>query len=114
MKFLMIYTSDPKAPPPTPEQMRALGELTSRMIASGVVKMTGGIMRQDTEVRLSDGRFSITDGPFPETKELIDGFAIVDVGSREEAVEHSRQFMTIAGEGRGRILRLFEPHEFPH
>lgn len=116
MKFLMIYDSDPKAPPPTPEQMRALGEFTTKMIASGVVKMTGGIVRpsKGTEVRLSGGKFSVTDGPFPETKELIDGYAIVEAQSREEAIELSRQFMEIAGEGRGQLLRLFDPHEFPH
>lgn len=116
MKFLMIYASDPQAPPPTPEQMRALGEYTTKMISSGVVKMTGGIVRpsKGTEVRLSGGTFSVTDGPFAETKELIDGYAIVEVESREMAIELSRQFMEIAGEGRGQLLRLFDPHEFPH
>jgi len=116
MKFLMIYNSEPNAPPPTPQQMQALGQFTTEMIASGVVKMTGGIVRpsKGTEVRLSSGKFSVTDGPFPETKELIDGYAIVEAKSREEAVELSRKFMEIAGEGRGQILRLFDPHEFPH
>lgn len=116
MKFLMIYNSDPNAPPPTPETMQKLGELTARMVASGVVKMTGGIVRpsKGTEVRLSGGKFTVTDGPFPETKELIDGYAIVEAKSREEAIEHSREFMAIAGEGHGQILRLFDPHEFPH
>ena len=116
MKFLMIYRSDPNAPLPTPEQMQALGQFTAEMVASGVVKMTGGIVRpsKGTEVRLSAGKFSVTDGPFPETKELIDGYAIVEAKSRDEAVELSRKFMSIAGEGHGEILRLFDPEEFPH
>jgi hypothetical protein len=86
------------------------------MIASGTVVMTGGIVRPSTgtEVRLSGGKFTVTDGPFAETKELIDGFAIVEAKSREEAVELSRRFMQIAGEGQGQILRIFEPSEFPH
>jgi hypothetical protein len=116
MKFLCIYQSDPAAPPPTPEKLGALGKYTADMIASGTVVMTGGIVRpsKGIDVRLSAGKFTVTDGPFPETKELIDGFAIVEAKSREEAVELSRSFMQIAGEGQGQILRIFEPSDFPH
>ncbi len=81
MKFLMTYESVPNAAPPTPEQMAAIGKLTQEMIASGVVIMTGGLVRptKGTKVSYHAGKFSVTDGPFPETKELIDGFALVEV-----------------------------------
>jgi len=116
MKFLMTYASDPGAPPPTPEQMAALGKFTEEMIKSGTVVLTGGIVRPTTgtKVALEKGKLVVTDGPFPETKELIDGFAIIEVGSLQEAIENAHRFMTIAGEGRGEIMRIFEPSDIPH
>lgn len=111
MKFLMTYESVPNAAPPTPEQMAAIGKLTQEMIASGVVIMTGGLVRptKGTKVSYHAGKFSVTDGPFPETKELIDGFALVEVASKEEAIEQARRFMEVAGEGQGEILQVFDP-----
>ena len=111
MKFLMTYAANPDAPPPTPEQMMKIGKFTQEMLERGVVLMTGGLQRpsKDTHVRLEDGKFSITDGPFPETKELIDGFALIDVASREEAIEHAKAFMQLAGDGAGEVLQVFEP-----
>ena len=45
----------------------------------------GGLERQQASIVATDG--TITDGPYPETKEVIGGFAVVDVPSREEALE---------------------------
>lgn len=45
MKFLMTYTGDPSAPPPTPETLAAIGKFTAEKLASGTVLMTGGIIR---------------------------------------------------------------------
>ena len=116
MKFLMTYTGDPSSGPPTPAQMAAIGKLTQEMIQSGVVIMTGGLVRptKGTQVRMAAGKFTVTDGPFPETKELIDGFALIQAGSREEAIEHARRFMTAAGDGQGEILQVFDdPSKLP-
>jgi len=44
----------------------------------------------------------VTDGPFAETKELIAGFAIVQVRSKEEAIELAKRFLEVMGEGEGR------------
>ena len=51
----------------------------------------------------------MTDGPYAETKELIDGFALIEVSSKEEAIDVARQFMTVAGDGQGEILQVFDP-----
>ena len=114
MKFLMTYAGDRTAPP-TPEKMAAIEKLTAEMIAAGVVLMTGGLVRPTTgtHVRMAAGKFSVTDGPFAETKELIDGFALIEVASRAEALEMARRFMSIAGDGEGEILQVFEPGDFP-
>ena len=110
----MTYTATDTAPP-TPEKMAALGKFTEEMIASGTVLMTGGLQRptKGTHVKMSAGAFSITDGPFAETKELIDGFALVRAESRQEALQLAERFMQIAGDGVGEILQVFDGAEVP-
>jgi hypothetical protein len=68
--------------------------------------MTGGLQRptKGTIVKQKQGKFVVTDGPFAETKEVIDGFALVNAKSREEAIEIARRFMKVAGDGEGEIL----------
>jgi hypothetical protein len=110
MKFLMTYAAAKKAPP-TPEHMAAIAKFSQEMAAAGVLLMTGGLQRptKGTQIKLAGGKFTATDGPFAETKELIDGFALVQAKSREEAIEISRRFMNIAGDGEGEILQVFDP-----
>jgi hypothetical protein len=114
MKFLMTYAQKSKTPP-TPEHMAAIGKFSQEMAASGVLLMTGGLQRptKGTQVKLAGGKFSATDGPFAETKELIDGFALVQTKSREEAIELARRFMTVAGDGDGEILQVYEAGDAP-
>jgi hypothetical protein len=110
MKFLMTYEQTTKAPP-TPEKMAALGAFGQRMSKSGILLMTGGLQRptKGTHIKLSGSDFTVTDGPYAETKELIDGFALIEVSSKEEAIDVARQFMTVAGDGQGEILQVFDP-----
>jgi hypothetical protein len=110
MKFLMTYEQTKKNPP-TPEKMAEIGAFTQEMMKKGVLVMTGGLVRPSTgtRIKLSDGAFSVTDGPYAETKELIDGFALVEVGSKQEAIELARRFLAIAGDGHGEILQVFDP-----
>jgi hypothetical protein len=114
MKFLMTYQSAHTAPP-TPEHMAAIAKFAQEMTAAGILVMTGGLQRptKGTQLKQAGGKFTATDGPFAETKELIDGFALVEVKSREEAIEVSRRFMNIAGDGEGEILQVFEPGAGP-
>jgi len=73
--------------------------------------LTGGLVRPTRGLQLSQegGKFSVVDGPFTETKELIDGFVLIEVKSRDEAVAMAREFMSIAGDGTGEILQIFDP-----
>src|SRR5512132_318548 len=99
MRFLLTYQQDPNLPPPTPEKMAAIGAYTQKNMQAGIVVMTGGLVRptHGTQVKCERGKVSVTDGPFAETKELIDGFALVEVGSREEAIKLASEFMQLAG-----------------
>jgi hypothetical protein len=114
MKFLLTYQGDTTVPP-TPEKLAALGKFTQEWVAKGVVVMTGGLVRPDHGTKLAqrDGKFSVTDGPFPETKELIDGFALVRAESLSEAIEMARQFMAVAGDGTGEVLKVYDAADLP-
>lgn len=109
MKYLMTYAGNTKVPP-TPEQMAAIGKFGQEQAEKGVLLMQGGLVRPTTgtKVLMSNGKFSVTDGPFAETKELIDGFALIRADSLEEAIECARQFMSIAGDGEGEVLPVFD------
>ena len=110
MKSLMTYTQRPDAPPPTPEHMAAIGAFTEKNVKAGIVVMTGGLVRPTRGIQLKcdHGKVSVTDGPIAETKELIDGFALVEVASREEAIKLATEFMELAGDGVGEILQVFD------
>jgi hypothetical protein len=111
MKFLMTYEQSANLAPPTPEKMAAIGSFTQEMMKSGVLVMTGGLQRptKGTRIKMTGGDFTVLDGPFAETKELIDGFALVEVKSKQEALDVARRFMAIAGDGQGEILQVFDP-----
>ena len=89
MKFLMTYAQKPDVPPPSPEQLAKIGALTERNMKSGVVVMTGGLVRPSRGIQLhcESGKVSVTDGPFAETKEIICGYDMLECDSLEEAVQ---------------------------
>jgi hypothetical protein len=54
-------------------------------------------------VRGSDGRVTVTDGPFTEAKEVIGGFAILKANTKQDAIELARKFLLVVGQGRVRV-----------
>lgn len=110
MKFLMTYASKPNQAPPSPAKMAAIGAFTKKNIDAGIVVMTGGLVRPAHGIQLTceGGKASVIDGPFAETKELIDGFALVEVASKEEAIRVAKEFMELAGDGVGEVLQVFD------
>jgi hypothetical protein len=83
--------------PPSNELMTAVGRLTEEMTRKGILVETGGLMPSSTgaRLRLSGGKVTVTDGPFAEAKELIGGYAIVQVNSRDEAIQLGKRFLQI-------------------
>ena len=59
-------------------------------------------------VEVTDGNVRVIDGPFAEAKELIAGFAILEVDSLAEAVEHARKFALLVGTERVDVRRVIE------
>lgn len=83
--------------PPPPEFMPAMDAFVGEMYAAGVLMDTGGLMPggEAVRLRLSNGRQTVTDGPYAETKEVVGGYAIVKASSRAEAIELAKRFMAV-------------------
>ena len=101
MRFLSIYTAKESNQPPTPEHMAAMGSLIEEMMKAGTLLGTEGCLpsTKGARVRISNGKFTVTDGPFTESKELVGGFALLEAKSKEEAVELAKRFLNVVGEG---------------
>lgn len=103
MRFLMMVKADKDyeaGKPPAPELMAAIGTLSAEMARAGVLLESGGLLPSSAgaRVKVAGGKLSVTDGPFTETKELIGGYAIIQAGSRAEAIAHGRRFMGLHAE----------------
>ncbi|HEY7637730.1 MAG TPA: YciI family protein [Gemmatimonadales bacterium] len=104
-----------------PELMAAIGRLTEEMTRAGTLLEVGGLAPTSKGARLvlSDGRVTVTDGPFAEAKEVIGGYAIVQVESKAEAVELSRRFLQLHAdllgpsyEAESEVRQFFDPSEY--
>ena len=110
MRFLSIYKAAETSVPPTPEHMAAMGRLIDEMRSRGALLATEGCLPSalGARVRRSGATVSVTDGPFTESKELVAGFALLEASSKEEAIELTRRFLDVAGDGECEIRQLFE------
>jgi hypothetical protein len=106
MRFLMTTTA---ADPPDEKMVAEMDRLVEEMTRKGVLLAAGGLDPSGTRVTSSGGRITVTDGPFTEAKETILSFALVEVRSKEEAIELSRRFWQIAGSGEGQIRQVYGP-----
>lgn len=113
MRFLSIYKSRETNVPPTPEHMATMETLIEESIKSGELLSTEGCLPSafGARVRIDNGKVTVTDGPFVETKEVIGGFAILQAKSREQAIEQARKFLNVMGEGECEIRQIFEAGE---
>ena len=116
MKFLSIYKCAETNEPPSAELMARMGKLIEESVKSGVLVATEGCLPSalGARVRLSGGKVTVTDGPFTETKELIGGFAILQVNSREQAIAEAQKFLAVAGDGECEIRQIFEGSDCSH
>jgi hypothetical protein len=106
MRFLMTTTA---GDPPDETMMAQMGQFVEELTRSGVLLATGGLDPVGTRVTSSGGKVTVTDGPFAEAKEAIISFALVEVRSKEEAIELTRRFWQIAGSGEGAIQQVYGP-----
>jgi hypothetical protein len=115
MKFFLQTAADPAAapPPPTPELMAEMGRFMEQGFRNGTLVATGGLDPHKTLIESRAGQITVTDGPYSEAKEVSVGWAIVNVDSKEQAIELSRQFWKLVGDGTGTLQRIYDPGEMP-
>ena len=97
MRFMYIVASPQPQAGPTPALMQAVAKLADREIKAGRMLDTGGLMPLQTgaQVRIANGKLSVTDGPFVEAKEVIGGYAIFELRDKEEALAMAKEFMQL-------------------
>jgi hypothetical protein len=116
MRYLgyTIGDADAPVPMPTPEAMAVMGAFMEEAMTAGILVATGGLTpaSEGITVRLVDGEFTVTDGPYAGANELVGGWALVEVTSREEAIEWTKRFLAAAGGGESRLRRVIGPEDF--
>jgi hypothetical protein len=94
--------------------MARMGSFIEEVQRAGVLLATDGLQpsAKGKRVRLADGKVTVIDGPFTESKELVASYALFEVTSMEEAVEWTRRFLTVLGEGECELRPIFDPSDF--
>jgi hypothetical protein len=99
MKYLMLikHAEDLRSESIPQGLLDAMGEFVAEGFKSGVLKDTAGLKStaEGHRVRLSRGKLRVTDGPFTEAKEVVGGYAFIEVNSKKEALDLARQFMEL-------------------
>ena len=99
MKYLTFIRSSEKyrETPPPAALMQAMGPFVEKAQKAGTLVDTGGLLpsKDGVRVRLANGKITVTDGPFSESKEVIGGWAILKTDSRAEAIRIATEFMDL-------------------
>jgi hypothetical protein len=101
--------------PPSPEEMERMGKLIEEGMKAGYLLSVEGCLPSaaGARIRLSNGSISVTDGPFTEAKEVVGGLAVLEAGSKAEAIELVKQFLRTAGDGECELRQLYVAEEQP-
>jgi hypothetical protein len=126
MRFMMLvsHAGEMSGPPPQ-ALMDAIARQGEEAVKAGTMIASGGLAptAASTTVRISHNKLSTTDGPFSEAKEVVGGFAIFELKSKQEAIEGAQQFMELhrlhwpGWEGATEVRQIFGPEDFkqqPH
>ncbi len=118
MRFLVMHKSNEQneaGVPPSKELVEEMGKFMEEASRAGVLLAAEGVHPSSKGARLafSGGKRTVTDGPFAEAKELIAGFAIIRVNSREEAIDWATRFADVLGDVEIEIRQVVELSDFP-
>ena len=95
---------------PSPEVMERMGKFLEAITKAGVLVDSEGLMpsANGARVRLADGKATVIDGPFTESKELVASYAILEVPTMAEAIEWTTRFLKVFGRGECELRPIFE------
>jgi hypothetical protein len=120
MRFMMIVKGNKDSEAgvmPSEELLSAMGKYNEELMKAGVLLDLAGLQPSSKGVRVkfSGGKRTVVDGPFTESKELIAGYWIIQVKSREEAIEWAKRVPAPHGpnqEGEIEVRQFFELDDF--
>jgi hypothetical protein len=105
LRFLAMHEMDANSEnevPPDPAMMAKMGALVEEMTKAGVLEATAGLTstKKGARIHFDGGKKTVIDGPFAESKELVAGYAIVELPSKAAAIEFGKRF--------GEIVKVHE------
>ncbi len=116
MRFLCLFKSDkPEGTPPSEGEITQMGKFIQESVKSGTLLATEGCLPSalGARIRKTNGSFKVTDGPFTESKEIVGGFALIHTKSKDEAVEFTKTFMKIGGDGEVELRQVYDTSPIP-
>jgi len=95
---------------PSQELMSAMGKLISEWAQAGILVSTEGLLPSSlgARVRIDGGKFAVANGPFDDAKQAIGGYAIINAKSKDEAIELTKAFLQVVGEGESEVRQMHE------
>lgn len=120
MRFMMIVKATKESEAgvmPSQELLSSMGKYNEELMKAGAMLDGGGLKptSQGFRIKYLGGKKTVVDGPFAESKELVAGYWIIQVKSREEALEWAKRIPNPAGEGREaevEVRPFFEMEDF--
>jgi hypothetical protein len=120
MRVMVMVKATPESEAgrmPGTELLAAMGRFNEELVKAGVMLAGEGLhpSARGKRVRFSGAQRSVIDGPFAETKELVAGYTLIQVRSRDEAMEWSRRFPAPFGaavDGEIEVRQLYELDDF--
>jgi hypothetical protein len=117
MRFMLIRKADKETEAgvmPSQAFMTAMLKYNEELVRAGVMLQGEGLQpsSKGARVTFSKGKPIVTDGPFTEAKELIAGFTMIQVKSKEEAIEWVKRWPSIDAEAEIEIRQVFEAEDF--
>lgn len=119
MRFMLIRKADPETEAgvlPGPQLLADMGNYMEELKKAGAFLGGDGLQASSkgARVRFQNGRPTVTDGPFAETRELLAGYFIIRVKSKDEAIEWAKRWPVVDGHGNAEIeiRQFFEAEDF--
>jgi len=118
MRFIVLVKASPESEAgvmPSQQLLAEMGKFNEELVKAGVMLEGEGLhpSSKGARIKFSGSKRTVVDGPFAETKELVAGFWVWQVRSKEEAIEWAKRCPNPTGtEGELEIRQIFEPDDF--
>ena len=98
-----------------PAMFEAMGKLMEEVTAAGVMLSSDGLKPTSfgKRIKYENGKSTITDGPFTESKELVASYALFQVDDWDQAIYWTTRFLEVLGSGEVELRPLYEASDFP-